>query len=120
MMEIEDEEDYDVEDGAYVPTEEEERAAQQYFEYSLRHPTFLMVMKAVTRRARLLRLRALEAPEMILEAEEKLINEALDALCEALPFDVEAQAYSLPGIVHHFQDELLRPPERRGPGEEDA
>lgn len=80
-------------------------AEQRCIEYGLRHPTFLLVWKVVTRRARLLRLRAMKAPALLLETEQRQLDEALDVLCQALPFDEDTETYSLPLLVRHFLDE---------------
>lgn len=115
-----DEDDLEGELVEYEPTEEEKAAAEALYRLAERHPTLTLVLKIASRHARMRRLQGIEAPDVIVDECAKLLDKGLDELCEVIPFDADSNSYSLPGIVAHFQREILRGPAKKPPRGSDA
>lgn len=98
------------EDDDWKPSAEDTAIAAEFYELAGRHPTMAIIMRIVHSRARLKKLVAMEAPEVVIANERSIMERRLDDLCAAMPFDPEVETFPLPGIIEHFRDELLHPP----------
>ena len=97
-------------DDDWKPSPEEKAQMDQFYRLAERHPTFLIVMKIVHGRTRLKKMLALDGPEVVIQNEREMLDRRLDELCAAMPYLPEQDTFSLPGIIQHFRDEILRAP----------
>ncbi len=101
----------DEDDGEdFEPTAEDVKLNEAYYKLASRHPTFAMIMRIVRSRARMRKLVAMQAPDVVIDNERSILDDRLDDLCAAMPFDSEADTYPLTGIIDHFRDELASAP----------
>ena len=100
----------DFPDNGFTPTPEDEEAAERFYKLAERYPTFILVMRVLHSHRRLQSAQATEGmPEMILESEKRMREEALDRLCMAIPYDECNGVFRFADILETFAAELARP-----------
>lgn len=82
---------------------------KRFYSLAKRYPTFMLILKVIQRHRRLGRLQAIEAPRLIIEKEEELLQEGLDDLAIAFPPVPGKDLVGLPSIVDTLTAELERP-----------